>query len=615
LDLWENNVYSSYTFSTAKHSIRLIAMNLHEQWQAAQAHHVAGRHAEAEKEYRRMLQQAPNNVQLLYTIAQICYEQQKSDEAIDFMEQAWRLDPNNIGLRYSLATLLSEANQQQVASEHYQAILNQQPDHIDALLGLGNAYTRQNRFSDAIARYQQVLQLNSNNLMAIYNLGLATMNIGQVECAYEYFNRALAIEPGNLAVQTTSLFILHSMPDVSGQQIYQRHREWAQQIESVYQKDRIAAHKYSADRPLRVAYVSPDFKHHSVAYFIKPILEAHNPERVTCYCYSSTDKPDNTTEVLKGLADHWRDITALNDEQAAQMIRDDNIDILVDLSGHTLNNRLMVFARKPAPVQVTWIGYPGTTGLSAMDYRITDSRADPPGQSDTEHVEKLVRMEPCFLCFEPLAEVPVTATAPVRENGHITFGSFNNLTKYSKPLIALWAQVLHAVPGSKLLLKSSMGGLGDAAGQERVQKLFTSAGIEPERIECMGKLNDLHDHLALYNRVDIALDTFPYNGTTTTCEALWMAVPVITLAGQRHASRVSASLLHTAGLSEYVANTEDEFVAIAKSVAGNIDTLDALRLGLRERLRSSALMDKSRMTEQLEAEYLRMLENASQLSS
>ncbi|HED14161.1 MAG TPA: tetratricopeptide repeat protein [Gammaproteobacteria bacterium] len=582
-------------------------MNLREQWQTAHSHYVARRLVEAEQGYRQILQQVPNNAQLLYTLAQVCYELQKSDEAIDFMERACRLDPDNPDLRYSLGALLSEVNQQQVAIDHYQAILGRHPDHIDALLGLGIIYTGQNRFSEAIACYERILQSNSNNLMAHYNLGLSMMNIGQVERASECFNRALAIDPGNLEVQTASLFILHAMPDVSGEQIYERHREWARRQERGYLENHVTAGRAGVDRPLRVGYVSPDFRSHSVAYFIKPILEAHNRERVTCYCYSNTAKPDSVTGLLKELADHWRDIVVLDDEQAAQMIRDDGIDILVDLSGHTMGNRLMIFTRKPAPVQVTWIGYPGTTGLSAMDYRITDSRADPPGQSDTDHVEKLVRMEPCFLCFDPQDEVQVFATAPVRENGYITFGSFNSLAKYSASLIAIWAQVLRAVPGSKLLLKSPLGGLGDAAGQGWIQKSFASAGIGPERIECVGRLNELHDHLALYNRVDVALDTFPYNGTTTTCEALWMGVPVITLAGRRHASRVGASLLHAAGLSEHVAETEDEFVAIAQMLAEDVNGLEESRSGLRERLRRSALLDKSRTTEQVEKEYFRML--------
>ncbi len=584
-------------------------MDLYEQWQVAQNHHMAGRLAEAEQGYRQMLQQAANNVQVLYTLAQVCYEQQKSDAALDFMEQAWRLEPNNLDFRFSLATLLSEANQQQAASEHYKEILAQQPNHLNALLGLGNAYTGQHRFSDAIDCYQHVLRLDSNNLMAHYNLGLSTMNIGQVERACEYFNQALAIDPNNLAVQTASLFIMHSIPGVSGQQIYKQHRKWAQQIESAFKKDYSMQYELSTGRPLRVGYVSPDFNNHSVASFIKPILEAHNRDYVSCYCYSSTDKPDDITKLIKGLADYWRDIATFDDEQAAQVIRDDGIDILVDLSGHTKGNRLMVFARKPAPVQVTWIGYPGTTGLTAMDYRITDNHADPIGQSDSDHVEKLVRMEPCFLCFEPPDEVLISASAPVRKNGHITFGSFNNLTKYSESLIAVWAQILHAVPGSKLLLKSSMGGLGDVAGQEQIHKLFASVGITPERVECMGKLDDLRDHLALYNRVDVALDTFPYNGTTTTCEALWMGVPVIALAGQRHASRVSASLLHTVGLPKYIAETEAEYVALAKAAAEDVASLEELRLGLREQLRKSALLDKSRMTEQLEIAYRKMLDN------
>jgi len=581
-------------------------MNLQEQWQISHGHHVARRFAEAEDGYRRMLHHVPNNVQLLQMLAEVCYEQQKLDEAIGFMERACQIEPGNYDLRYTLGTLLREANQPQAAVDHYQAVLDQHPNHINTLLGLGVVYDKQTRFSKAIACYERILHADDRNLMAHYNLGLAMVKTGQVECAHRHFNRALAIDPNNLEAQTANLFILHNMPDVSGRQIYEQHRELARRVELVYSADQVTAGRAGAGRTLRVGYVSPDFRRHSVSYFIKPILEAHNRDRVTCYCYSNTDKPDDVTESIKGLADHWRNIAVLDDDRVEQMIRDDGIEILVDLSGHTDGNRLMVFARKPAPVQVTWIGYPGTTGLSVMDYRITDGRADPSEQSDADHVEKLVRMEPCFLCYQPPEEVPVSTTAPVRDIGHITFGSFNSLAKYSEPLIAMWARVLNSVPGSKLLLKPPLGA-DDAVVQGRVHEQFAAVGIRPERVVCMGMLNDLRDHLALYNRIDVALDTFPYNGTTTTCEALWMGVPVITLAGDRHASRVGASLLHTAGLPEYITETADEFVAVAKAVAEDVDGREELRSGLRERLRDSALLDKSRMTAQLEEEYFGMM--------
>jgi predicted O-linked N-acetylglucosamine transferase (SPINDLY family) len=327
---------------------------------------------------------------------------------------------------------------------------------------------------------------------------------------------------------------------------------------------------------------------------------------VECFCYSNVSNPDSVTARIRELADHWLDISSLSDEQVGEAIRKDNIDILVDLSGHTAGNRLKVFAQKPAPIQVTWVGYPGTTGLPGMDYRITDHRADPEGTSDKYHTEKLVRMEPCFLCYQPPTDAPEIGPLPAIKNGYITFGSFNNLSKLTKETILSWSILLRGIPDARLLIKAQAR--GSEAGYNDLSSAFLANGIERSRIEFIGYIPETQDHLDLYNKVDIALDTSPYNGTTTTCEALWMGVPVVTLSGSRHASRVGASLLHAAGLSEFVAETTEQYISIATRLAGNIDRLEGLRNSLRQTIRASSLTNQHELTGELESAYMEMMQ-------
>jgi predicted O-linked N-acetylglucosamine transferase (SPINDLY family) len=359
----------------------------------------------------------------------------------------------------------------------------------------------------------------------------------------------------------------------------------------------------SRERRLRIGYVSSDFRQHSVGYFIEPVLAHHNHDRFEIFCYSNDIKEDEVTGRLQSYADHWRRLIGLSDEQAANQIRADRIDILIDLSGHTRGNRLLVFARKPVPVQVTWLGYPTTTGLSTMDYRLTDGFADPVGMTEHFHSEQLVRLPECFSCYQP-PEAPEVSGLPAREKDYVTFGSFNNLAKINREVMAVWARILQAVPGSHLTLKNT--GLGAGTVQQRVRETFMGLGVAPERLALLGNDPSSRAHLERYWNIDIGLDPFPYNGATTTCDALWMGVPLVALAGKTHAGRVGVSQLSNLELTELIGNTTEEYVAIATRLARDLERLSQLRAGLRARLAASPLTEAPRFTKNLEQAYLAM---------
>ncbi len=414
----------------------------------------------------------------------------------------------------------------------------------------------------------------------------------------EAYRAVLRLEPGHLDARQNLLFALHYTPGFSRRLTFAEHLKAARTRPFRPAPGAPVPASRTHGGRIRIGYVSPDFRQHSVASFIEPVIREHDRALFEVFCYANLPRADRTTERLKGLAEHWRDIHGIPDAQAAAMIAADGIGILVDLAGHTSGNRLPLFALRPAPLQVTWIGYPDTTGLKGIDVRITDAIADPPGEEDRYHSERLVRLPRVFCCYLPPDAAPPVAPPPSSETGRITFGSFNNLAKVTPEVIALWSRVLHAVQGSVMLVKAQP--LGDAGVRRRILALFEAQGIAPGRIELDAGQPTSLEHLEQYRRVDVALDTFPYNGTTTTCEALWMGVPVITLAGDRHASRTGATLLTSCGLVDLVTTSEAQYVEMARRVAADTGTLASFRSDARQRLTRSPLLDAAGVTRELE---------------
>jgi len=460
--------------------------------------------------------------------------QGKLDEAVAAHRQAIRIDhPNMASSHCNLGNELMGQGKTDEAVAAYRQAIAIKPDFAEAHSNLGNALFGQRKLDEAVVAYRQAISIKPDFAEAHSNLGNALTGQGKLDEAIAAYRQAISIKPDFSKAFSGLLLCLNYDDKVTNGQLFAAHREWderyGQQAPTfdTYDNDR------DATRRLRIGYLSPDFREHSVAYFVEPLLRGHDRQKVEVFCYAEITRPDSVTTRLQGLADRWLMTVGLSDQRLAERIRSDGIDILVDIAGHTAGNRLLVFARKPAPVQVTWVGYPNTTGLKAIDYRLVDAVTDPAGEADVWASEALVRLEDGFLCYRALRDGPEPTPPPCLKTGTVTFGSFNNPAKVSTATFDAWAKLLSRLPQARLILK----GISFADADTRASFLarLGDRGVAADRIELATWLPGPAEHLALYHRVDIALDPFPFNGTTTTCEALWMGVPVITLSGDRHA--------------------------------------------------------------------------------
>lgn len=428
-------------------------------------------------------------------------------------------------------------------------------------------------------------------------------SMGGVGGAVTHLRAALKLDPSP-PIHSNLLYYMNFLSGYRPGELADEHRAFGRAYADPMTPLPPPTNSKDPERKLRIGYLSADMYSHSVAHFLAPLLEAHDRSRHEIHLFPSVKRPDAVTERLRGLSDVFTSVLDLDDLGAARAIRNANIDVLVELGGHTGNSRLLVLAHKPAPVQVSWLGYPNTTGVSAVGYRLTDSLVDPEGDADKHHVESLYRLPDGFLCYEPPAGTPDVAPPPSLARGHITFGSFNTLAKVSPKVIELWVRILKKTPGSRMYMKSAA--LTDPGVRAHVTKQFVDQGLEENRLTLEGRTPGQLGHLERYAEIDIALDPFPYNGTTTTCEALTMGVPVVALDGDRHASRVSASLLMRLGLASLVGATPKHYQSIAIALASNPARLAELRAGMRERIASSPLANKSAFARQVEAAYRTM---------
>ncbi len=566
-----------------------------------------GRLDEAIAYYRKVLDLDPHYADTYNSIGVVLQSKGQYDEAMTYFRKAIEFDPDFIVAYSNLGNVLLKKEYLDDAIACYRKALDLNPNYAKAYCNMGIALQEKGLLDEAIAHYQKALQLNPNLAEAVSNLGRVFHTKGQFDDAETYYRRALQLKPDFPLCYSNLLLLMNYSSRHTPEAVFAEHLQFAKQCAAPLSSAVLShTNDRSPSRRLKIGYVSPDFRRHSVNYFVEPVLASHSHEQYEVFCYSDVFIPDNVTERLEGYADQWRNIAGMSDELAADLIRKDGIDILMDLAGHTGYNRMLLFARKPAPVQVSWLGYPNTTGLSTIDYRIVDGYTDPPGLTDPFYTEQLVRMPESFLCYLPDNNSPEVGDLQAMTSGHITFGSFNNFTKETPEVLALWAEMLARIPDSRLLLKAK--GFSDRETKDHVAGVFTGKGIDSGRIELLAHETSFSGHLGLYNRIDIALDPFPYNGTTTTCEALWMGAPVITLAGNTHASRVGMSLLTNIGLPELVAKTSEEYLAITVNLANDLNRLQSLRESLRDRMNKSALTDSKKFIAGIESLYRRIWE-------
>ncbi len=520
--------------------------------------------------------------------------------AVDYYRETLQLQPENPRLWCNYGAELSETGRGAQAEDAYRHALELEPALAQAWYNLGQLQQERGADAEAERCYRAALALPDAahdaelRQLAHSNLGLLLQRQGRLQEAVQLYRDALAADPTDASLRSNLLFLLTAMADADAELVLQEHRNWGRLHAQAH-----AAHANlpEPERRIRIGYVSADFYAHPLAFHLLPPLEGRDRARTEVLCYYNGVTEDAMTDRLRASADGWRDIRRCADADADALIRADAIDILVDLSGHTAGNRLTLFARKPAPLQATMLGYANTTGLDSMDYRITDAWADPPG-AESRYVERLLRMPHSLWCYEPQCAAALEADPPMLASGHATFASFNGAYKLNREVIKTWAAILHAVPGSRLMLVS----LPQGAARERVSAWLAGEGIGVERYELHARLPTA-EFWAAHRRADIALDPFPCNGGATTCETLWLGVPVVTLAGQTFVGRAGVSLLSNCGLQQLIARTPEEYVALAAGLARDPARLARLRRELRRTLPASPLIDAPAYAQALDAHY------------
>lgn len=461
-----------------------------------------------------------------------------------------------------------------------------------AILNLARSYIYQGKINEAVSLCMWALEHHPCDAALRETLGAAKYYSGDVEGAIADFRLIVCHDPSYVKANSSLLLAMIYAPDVSAAEIYEEAKYWDERHGTLKQYTMSPLRRRPIKRPLKIGFVSGDLREHSVSYFLEPLLDSLRTikVKVETACYSDVTTPDHVTERLKNLVSHWIDISGLSDEEVAAKIHYDSIDVLIDLAGHSGRRiRLPVFSGHPARLQISWLGYPATTGLTAIDCRITDEIADPLGEADRWHSERLIRLKGGFLCYQAPANAPDVSLLPAANNGYITFGSFNMLPKLSLGTIITWAKILRRVPDSRILLKCPS--FADMQAANKIARAFRDFGIESSRVMLRSASPTTVEHLACYAEMDIALDPFPYCGTTTTFEALWMGVPVITLLGDRHAGRVGASILTHIEHKELIAQDASEYVNTAVSIANDSEKLICYRGTLRKRLSCSTLCD------------------------
>lgn len=598
-----------------------------------------GSTGEGSKMLLRAVKSKPGAPVFQFNLANMLFKQGKRQAAVQHYREAILLNPdyasahNNLGYVLSLSGQRAEARacfenaircRPGYADPHhnlgielkadadftgavaaFQEAIRINPGHADAHCNLGSTYLQMQRITEAWEAFQSAARLQPANPRFQTNLGAAALRLGRQQEAVAHFQRALQLNPADAYTRSNLILVSsYCMSDADG--LYVLCSEW-DRVHAARLRDAVDkryANTPDPERRLRVGYVSADFRNHAAAYWIEPLLEgARQVEDVEVFCYSNSPVNDEVTHRLQLLADEWVGCAGMADDAMADRIRRDGIDILVDLSSHTEGNRLLVFARQPAPLQVSWFGLPISTGLQSVQYRITDAAIDLPETADRWYSEQLVRLDRFYAAFRPDAQSPPVGPSPAARGQGVTFASLNTLAKITPEMLELWASLLADKPGSRLLIQAA--GLDSADMVAHVREVFFKRGVQEDRLLLRGWTN-MQEFLKIGDEVDIVLDPFPFNGGVTTCHALWMGLPVVTMIGETAASRVGASILGRLGLHQLVANDADAYRSAAIALAADVEQLAALRASMRDRMVAVGLLDGVDLARQAHAAFRQM---------
>jgi protein O-GlcNAc transferase len=568
----------------------------------AQRHQSEGRWSEAEALYASVLAQHPTHWPSWLERGVAAFQVGRRNEAIAHLRRALEIEPRFARTQLALGTFIAMGGQPAEAEPHLRRAVELDPANTEARFNLGKSLQDQGDPVAAEAIYRDVLRAEPQHHLAKLNLANALFSQWRDAEALPLYREAAA-QIADPYVHTNLAMMLSYSPAHGDAEVFEAHRDFDRRLVAPLAATAPPhANRPDPERRLRVAYLSRDLCRHSMRYFLVPLVAHHDHAAFEIGFYNFGDKSDEITDFYRRRADRWVDCHGWSDERLAARIRDDGIDILVELSGHTDRNRLLVVGRHPAPVQITYLGYPTTTGVGAIDYRISDRWIDPePGQGPAiASTETPLRLAHGYFCYSPVPGSPKVGPLPLERHGHVTFGSLNQGPKLNPPLFESWAEILRRLPQSRLVIQNKA--MAEGIPRERVQGEFARLGIDPARLD-FRPFGKAPAYLGTYHDIDIALDSHPYNGGTTTCEALWMGVPVVSRAGSRHVARLGMSILNQIGLPELVAADAAGYIDTAVALAGDAERLRTLRTGMRERLLHSPLMDHPGFTRELEGAY------------
>ncbi|HED13498.1 MAG TPA: glycosyltransferase family 41 protein [Gammaproteobacteria bacterium] len=565
-----------------------------------------GRQNEAVVALRQACTLYPDNPDAYYLLGRCSRTLGDTRTATGAYQKAAQLSPNNIEYQLEFPRYLLETGKILPAVSAYEALLPRFPGNTKILNSLANVLVIVCRADEAIEHLKQSIALNPDQFDAYNILGNAYKLAGHVADADRCYSESISLNNANHYIHSNRLLNLNYLAGIDNAALFKEHLAWAEVATSGKSPRVSFDNEPEVNRRLRIGYVSADLRHHAIYYCVEPIIENHDHESFEVFCYYNKTIRDQVTERFMNHSDHWRNIAGLSDGEVFNLITDDKIDILVDLSGHTAGNRLPVFVRKPAPIQVTYECYPHSTGLRAIDYKLTDAVIDT-DEDRPYHTEQLYFFSDCFICYKPQDQTPAITALPALKNGYVTFGSFSNLFKINEKVLNLWCEVMKSVDDSRLIFfRRSI----ESGAIDRIRDFFSDHGVSPSRLTF---LNDIPDrwkhlppgaaHLGLISEVDILLDTFPYSSHTIALEALWQGVPTVTLYGNRHAARVCATLLTAVGLEELIAHSIEEYISIVGNLAQNHGRLGEIRSTLRTVMEDSPLMRYKEFTGAIENAY------------